>query len=161
MVNATITYLDGSEYKVVEDDTAEHYDDNINVATENDFLQGVVDTNNQVTLGVNPNGRAIMHGASDPVYASLVAYAQGYNGTKDTDTTDGDQTDYLYNGYVDGTNEAGEAVKTPDYGNYSNYFLQETISTGNGSAAEAVARLAVFGGRLRRGYGLIRCGLRC
>ena len=147
--NATITYLDGSEYKVVEDDTAEHYDDNINVATENDFLQGVVDTNGQVTLGVNPNGRAIMHGASDPVYATLVAYARGYNGEPTKDEAGNEviaDSQKLYNGYVDTTNEAGETVKTPDYGNYSNYFLQETISTGNGSAAEAVARLAVFGG---------------
>ena len=144
--NTTISYLDGTAYAVVEDSTAAHYDDNINVATENNFLQGVVDTNGTVTLGVNPNGRAIMHSASDPVYTSLVAYAQGYNGTLDTDTTDGDQTDYLYNGYVTTTNEAGETVRTPDYGNYSNYFLQETISTGDGSAAEAVARLAVYGG---------------
>ena len=144
--NATISYLDGTAYAVVEDKTAAHYDDNINVATKNDFLQGVVDTNGTVTLGVNPNGRAIMHGASDPVYTTLVAYAQGYNGTKDTDTADGDQTDYLYNGYVDSTNEAGETVRVPDYGNYSNYFLQETISTGDGSAAEAVARLAIYGG---------------
>ena len=144
--NATISYLDGTAYAVVEDKTAAHYEDNINVATENDFLQGVVDTNGTVTLGVNPNGRAIMHGASDPVYTTLVAYAQGYNGTKDADTADGDQTDYLYNGYVDTTNANGETVRTPDYGNYSNYFLQETISTGDGSAAEAVARLAVFGG---------------
>ena len=147
--NATITYLDGSDYKVVEDETAEHYDDNINVATENDFLQGVVDINGNVTLGVNPNGRAIMHGASDPVYASLVAYARGYNGEPTKDEAGNEviaDSQKLYNGYVDTTNEAGETVKTPDYGNYSNYFLQETISTGNGSAAEAVARLAVFGG---------------
>ena len=33
-----------------------------------------------MTLGVNPNGRAIMRGASNPVYESLVAYARGYNG---------------------------------------------------------------------------------
>ena len=147
--NATISYLDGTAYAIVEDKTAAHYDDNINVATENDFLQGVVDTNGQVTLGVNPNGRAIMHGASDPVYATLVAYARGYNGEPTKDEAGNEviaDSQKLYNGYVDTTNEAGETVKTPDYGNYSNYFLQETISTGNGSAAEAVARLAVFGG---------------
>ena len=147
--NATISYLDGTTYAVVEDKTAAHYDDNINVATENDFLQGVVDTNGTVTLGVNPNGRAIMHGASDPVYASLVAYARGYNGNPTKDENGNEviaDSQKLYNGYVDTTNENGETVRTPDYGNYSNYFLQETISTGDGSAAEAVARLAIYGG---------------
>ena len=147
---ATISYLDGTSYAEVKDSKAAHYEDNINVSTENDFLQGVVQNDGTVTLGVNPNGRAIMHGASDPVYASLVAYARGYNGEPTKDETTGNEviadSQKLYNGYVDGTNEAGEAVKTPDYGNYSNYFLQETISTGDGSAAEAVARLAVYGG---------------
>ena len=160
--NATIKYIDGSDYKVVEDSEAAHYDDNINVSTENDFLQGVVDANGQVTLGVNPNGRAIMHGASDPVYESLVAYARGYNGpeydpTAEEPSAEQNQgaeppvttpvTDNGIQGVEDSRelysyNEQGDKV----YGQYSNYFLQETISTGDGSAAEAVARLAVFGG---------------
>ena len=147
---ATISYLDGTSYAEVKDSKAAHYEDNINVSTENDFLQGVVQNDGTVILGVNPNGRAIMHGASDPVYASLVAYARGYNGEPTKDETTGNEviadSQKLYNGYVETTNEEGNAVKTPDYGNYKNYFLQETISTGDGSAAEAVARLAVYGG---------------
>ena len=147
--NATISYLDGTAYAEVTDSKAAHYEDNINVSTENDFLQGVVQTDGTVTLGVNPNGRAIMRGASDPVYASLLAYARGYNGEPTKDDAGNEviaDSQKLYNGYVTTTNEAGDTVHRPDYGNYSNYFLQETISTGDGSAAEAVARLAVYGG---------------
>ena len=148
--NATIYYLDGTSYDEVKDSKAAHYEDNINVSTENDFLQGVVQANGTVTLGVNPNGRAIMHGASDPVYASLVAYARGYNGEPTKDEETGNEviadSQKLYNGYVETTNSEGATVMTPDYGNYRNSFLQETISTGDGSAAEAVARLAVYGG---------------
>ena len=163
--NANITYLDGSKYDKVKESDAAHYDDNINVSTENDFLQGVVGTDGTVTLGVNPNGRAIMHGASDPVYESLVAYARGYNGPEYDPTAEettsepagespaaGDVpttpvTDNGIQGVEDSRelysyNKQGDKV----YGQYSNYFLQETISTGDGSAAEAVARLAVFGG---------------
>ena len=147
--NATISYLDGTAYAEVTDSKAAHYEDNINVSTENDFLQGVVQADGTVTLGVNPNGRAIMRGASDPVYASLLAYARGYNGEPTKDDAGNEviaDSQKLYNGYVTTTNEAGDTVRRPDYGNYSNYFLQETISTGDGSAAEAVARLAVYGG---------------
>ena len=162
--NATIKYIDGSAYAVVEDSEVANYANNINVSTENDFLQGVVGTNGQVTLGVNPNGRAIMRGASDPVYESLVAYARGYNGpeykpaaeqtpsepaseTPVVTTPTTTVTDNGIQGVEDSRelysyNEQGDKV----YGQYSNYFLQETISTGDGSAAEAVARLAVFGG---------------
>ena len=175
--NASISYLDGSAYALVEDSKAAHYDDNINVSTENDFLQGVVDANGQVTLGVNPNGRAIMHGASNPVYESLVAYARGYNGSEykpaaeqapsgpagetpvagDVPTTT--VTDNGIQGVEDSRelysyNEQGDKV----YGQYSNYFLQETISTGDGSATEAVARLAVYGGAAQAA---ISAGLRC
>ena len=163
--NASIKYIDGKDYAVVEDSEAANYAYNINVSTENDFLQGVVDAEGRVTLGVNPNGRAIMHGASDPVYESLVAYARGYNGPEYDPTAEetpaepaGETpaagvvptttvTDNGIQGVEDSRelysyNEQGEKV----YGQYSNYFLQETISTGDGSAAEAVARLAVFGG---------------
>ena len=162
---ATISYLDGSAYAVVEDSKAAHYDDNINVATENDFLQGVVDANGQVTLGVNPNGRAIMHGASNPVYESLVAYARGYNGPEykpaadqapsapagETPAANDVPTTPVTDNGIQGVEDSRELYsynKQGDkvYGQYSNYFLQETISTGDGSAAEAVARLAVFGG---------------
>ena len=168
--NASISYLDGTDYAVVEDSKAAHYDDNINVSTENDFLQGVVDANGQVTLGVNPNGRAIMHGASNPVYESLVAYARGYNGPEykpaadqapsnpsgtpavDTKaTTDVPSTTPVTDNGIQGVEDSRELYSYDKqgekvYGQYSNYFLQETISTGDGSATEAVARLAVYGG---------------
>ena len=143
-----IEYIDGTAYSVVTDSTAAHYEDNINVATDNEFLKGVLGANGQVELGVDlANAHSIMSGASDPVVTTLIAYAQGYNGTKDTDLSDGDQTDYLYDGYVQtGVDQTtGEPIydQNRDYGNY---FLDQVISTGNGAAAEAVARMAVYGG---------------
>ena len=143
-----IEYIDGNTYAEVTDSTAAHYEDNINVATDNEFLKGVLGANGQVELGVDlANAHSIMSGASDPVVTTLIAYAQGYNGTKDTDLSDGDQTDYLYDGYVQtGVDQTtGEPIydQNRDYGNY---FLDQVISTGNGAAAEAVARMAVYGG---------------
>ena len=147
---ATIKYIDGTDYAVVNDTTAAHYDDNINVTTQNEFLTGVVGTDGSVKLGVAANGRAIMSGTSDPVYASLVAYAQGFNGVETTDEATGEKSaDYLTNGYrhnADGTlvtDADGNPVK--NY-NYSNEFLQAVISTGNGRDAETVARLGMLGG---------------
>ena len=143
-----IEYIDGNTYAEVTDSTAAHYEDNINVATDNEFLKGVLGANGQVELGVDlANAHSIMSGASDPVVDTLIAYAQGYNGTKDADLSDGDQTDYLYNGYeqtgVDPN--TNEPILSKKY-NYDNYFLDQVISTGNGAAAEAVARMAVYGG---------------
>ncbi len=164
----TIQYIDGKTYAAVDDSEAAYYDQNINVSTENDFLQGVVQADGTVTLGVNPNGRAIMHGASDPVYESLVAYARGYNGPEykpaaeetpseedpavDTKaTTDVPSATPVTDNGIQGVEDSRELYSYDKqgekvYGRYSNYFLQETISTGDGSAAEAVARLAVYGG---------------
>ena len=143
-----IEYIDGNTYAEVTDSTAAHYEDNINVATDNEFLKGVLGANGQVELGVDlANAHSIMSGASDPVVTTLIAYAQGYNGTKDADLSDGDQTDYLYDGYVqtgvDST--TGEPIYSQNH-DYGNYFLDQVISTGNGAAAEAVARMAVYGG---------------
>ena len=143
-----IEYIDGTAYSKVTDSTAAHFEDNINVATENEFLKGVLDTNGQVELGVDlANAYSIMSGASDPVVTSLIAYAQGYNGTRDADLNDGDQTDYLYDGYVQtGVDSVtGEPIYSENR-DYGNYFLDQVISTGNGSAAEAAARLGVYGG---------------
>ena len=143
-----IEYIDGTAYSVVTDSTAAHYEDNINVATDNEFLKGVLGTDGRVELGVDlANARSIMSGASEPVVQSLIAYAQGYNGVRDTDLSDGDQTDYLYDGYV----QTGVDPNTnePIYSenrDYGNYFLDQVISTGNGAAAEAAARMAVYGG---------------
>ena len=133
------------------DKTTAEAGEGITVSTENGFLIGEINstTGGVLTLGVNDDSRAIMAGASDPVYTTLVAYAQGYNGTKDDDTTDGDQTDYLYDGYTTQEVVGGDGKTTTnrvkDY-NYSNYFLNESVATGNGAAAESVARLAVYGG---------------
>ena len=143
-----IEYIDGNTYAEVTDSTAAHYEDNINVATDNEFLKGVLGANGQVELGVDlANAHSIMSGASDPVVDTLIAYAQGYNGAKDADLSDGDQTDYLYDGYVqtgvDST--TGEPIYSQNH-DYGNYFLDQVISTGNGAAAEAVARMAVYGG---------------
>ncbi len=143
-----IEYIDGNTYAEVTDSTAAHYEDNINVATDNEFLKGVLGANGQVELGVDlANAHSIMSGASDPVVDTLIAYAQGYNGTKDADLSDGDQTDYLYDGYVQtGVDQtSGEPIYSQNL-DYGNYFLDQVISTGNGAAAEAVARMAVYGG---------------
>ena len=143
-----IEYIDGTDYAEVTDSTAAHYEDNINVATDNEFLKGVLGANGQVELGVDlANAHSIMSGASDPVVTTLIAYAQGYNGTKDADLSDGDQTDYLYDGYVQ--TSVDQTTGDPIYSenrDYGNYFLDQVISTGNGAAAEAVARMAVYGG---------------
>ena len=142
-----IEYIDGTTYAEVTNSTAAHYEDNINVATDNEFLKGVLGANGQVELGVDlANAHSIMSGASDPVVTTLIAYAQGYNGTRDADLSDGDQTDYLYKKLEPQTNPTtGEVTYTKNY-DYGNYFLDQVISTGNGAAAEAVARMAVYGG---------------
>ena len=143
-----IEYIDGNTYAEVTDSTAAHYEDNINVATDNEFLKGVLGANGQVELGVDlANAHSIMSGASDPVVTTLIAYAQGYNNTRDADLSDGDQTDYLYNGYVQtGVDQTtGEPIYSQNH-DYGNYFLDQVISTGNGASAEAVARMAVYGG---------------
>ena len=157
---AKIKYIDGSDYAVTEDS-----EKNINVSTINDFLQGVVDEQGKVTLGVAHNGRAIMHGASDPVYESLLAYVRGYNGPEvkqeATEENPAEQkvqadpqtppTNTVVDNGIQGVEDSRELYSYNDkgekvYGQYSNYLLQETIATGDGSAAETVARLAVFGG---------------
>ena len=123
----------------------------INVRTENGFLQGEINSTNVnvgLTLGVNPNSRSIMVGASDPVYDTLVAYVRGYNGPEpvEGESTIAPEADTNGNGVEDSRElysyEQGEKV----LGQYSNYFLNESVAAGNGAAAESVARLAIYGG---------------
>ena len=121
----------------------------IAVTTENGFLVGEINNKNGgvVTLGLAGDARARMSGASDPVYDTLVAYFNGYNGAKTTDPDTGaDTTDYLYKEIVSQPDPAtGEVTYTKDT-NYSNYFLAGALAQGNGSAAEAAARMGVYGG---------------
>ncbi len=143
-----IDYIDGTDYAVVTDNTAAHFEDNINVATDNEFLTGVLGANGTVELGVDrDNARSIMYGASTPVVESLIAYAQGYNGVKDADISNGDDTDYLYDGYVQtGTDpNTGDPIYSKDTA-YSNYFLDQVVSTGHGHDAETAARFGIYGG---------------
>ena len=116
----------------------------IAVSTENGFLIGEINNTNGglVDLSVNPESRGLMSGASDPVYDTLVVYAQGYKVVGHDDQGNEIHED-LYDGYTGQTDTNGNPVK--DYG-YSNYYLDQVISTGNGSDAEAVARLGVYGG---------------
>ena len=133
----------GTDSKVrVEDITGETSGASIAVSTENGFLVGEINNTNGgvVTLGLASDARARMSGASDPVYTTLVAYFNGYNGVQDTDLSDGDQTSYI--GTPVDTNNDG----TIDGYEYSNDFLREVISTGNGADAETAARLGVYGG---------------
>ena len=120
-------------------------DGGIEVSTENGFLIGEINNTNGglVDLTVNPESRGLMSGASDPVYDTLVVYAQGYK-VVGHDGQGNEIHEDLYDGYIPGqTDTNGNPVK--DYG-YSNYYLDQVISTGNGSDAEAVARLGVYGG---------------
>ena len=137
-------FADGDNRVVVED--LQGNESKIEVSTDNGFLIGTLSSANgadggKVTLTVNEEARyGSMAGASDPVYASLVAYAQGYNG-KDAD---GNPVDPLYNGFVkDQVDADGNPVKNTDY---RNKFLSDVISMGYGADAEAAARLAVYGG---------------
>ena len=116
----------------------------ITVKTENGFLVGTLDskTGGVVDLDIADNGRAVMSGASDPVFATLEAYARGYNSvTKDEQ---GNVTDYDYIGTPTVDND-GDGVKESNY-QYSNYYLAESVAQGNGAAAEAAARMGVYGG---------------
>ena len=147
--NKSYTFFKDGDGKVgVVDITGNTSGAAIDVYTENNFLYGQITNENGGTLSltVNNDGRAIMAGASDPVYANLVAYAQGYNGTKTT-AADGttDTTDYLYHGYTTVDNGDGTTTQVKDT-NYSNEFLQNVISTGNGRDAETAARLGMLGG---------------
>ena len=140
----------GSVDVVNVDKTTAEAGEGITVSTENGFLLGEINstTGGVVTLGVNANSRSIMAGASDPVYTTLVAYARGYNGEAAQDGTVA-ESQRLYDGYTTETVTDGNGQTTTNrvknY-NYSNYFLNESVATGNGAAAESVARLAVFGG---------------
>ena len=143
-------FTDGDNRVVVED--LKGNEASIDVSTDNGFLIGTLSSANgadggKVNLSVNPQGRAIMHGASDPVYSTLVAYATGYN-----DWSAAQPQDELVGiGYTAESIAAHNAdPNSPLVHNpYSNYFLTETIQTGNGSAAEAVARLATYGGAVQ------------
>ena len=133
------------------DKTTAEAGEGITVTTENGFLLGEINstTGGVVTLGVNENSRAIMAGASDPVYTTLVAYARGYNGEAAEDGSVA-ESQRLYDGYTTETvtdPATGQQTtnRVKDY-NYSNYFLNESVATGNGAAAESVARLAIYGG---------------
>ena len=148
-----VLFTDGdNKVEVVNvDQTTAEAGEGITVATENGFLLGEINTTTGgiLTLGVNKNSRAIMAGASDPVYDTLVAYARGYNGPEpvEGESTIAPEADTNGNGVEDNRelyshNDQGDKV----YGQYSNYFLNESVATGNGAAAESVARLAVFGG---------------
>ena len=148
-----VLFTDGdNKVEVVNvDQTTAEAGEGITVATENGFLLGEINstTGGVLTLGVNKNSRAIMAGASDPVYDTLVAYTRGYNGPEPTEgeSTIAPEADTNGNGVEDSRelyshNDQGDKV----YGQYSNYFLNESVATGNGAAAESVARLAVFGG---------------
>ena len=133
------------------DKTTAEAGEGITVTTENGFLLGEINstTGGVVTLGVNENSRAIMAGASDPVYTTLVAYARGYNGEAAEDGSVA-ESQRLYDGYTTETvtdPATGQQTtnRVKDY-NYSNYFLNESVATGNGAAAESVARLSIYGG---------------
>ena len=143
----------------------------ITFRTENNLLtvtQTYADANEigyGLSLDVNyDEARSILRGASTPVYSTLMAYA-----SKDVnwaDQSEGAEEVALYSGEYYSTEawetmtaeqktaltDDGFALRTAEdgtqfYAKYAeNSFLDTVISTGNGSDAESVARLAVYGG---------------
>ncbi|HIV16188.1 MAG TPA: hypothetical protein IAB18_09880, partial [Candidatus Avisuccinivibrio pullicola] len=122
-------------------------------------------TGDRVTLDVDrEKARGILSGASEPVYRHLMAYATGLRNFDADTTAEGYEPQHVYAetrtvaadataeqiaalteaGFTDvATNSDGSKVyaKAP-----SSEFLNRVLSTGNGSDAESVARLAVYGG---------------
>ena len=121
----------------------------IKVATENGFLFGMIDNSNGGTVSLQvdeANARSIMSAASAPVVETLITYARGYHLIEDENGKEVE--DPLYNGYYDTgkvDQNTGDAIYEKDT-DYSNYFLAGSIQHGNGAAAEAAARLSVYGG---------------
>ena len=121
----------------------------IKVATKNGFLFGMIDNTNGGTVSLQvdeANARGIMSAASAPVVETLITYARGYHLIEDENGKKVQED--LYYGYQkdkDGNivENNGEPVKNKEY---SNYFLAGSIQHGNGAAAEAAARLSVYGG---------------
>lgn len=144
--NADIKFIDGSAYDVA---TTTFQDQLIEGYTLNGFLEGVVDAEGKLTLGLANNARAIMGSASNPVYDTIVAYARGYNGQAPAEGEVVADANKLYHGYTteNQTNEDGTVskVEVKNY-NYSNALLEGTIANGDGSSVEAVARLSAYAG---------------
>ena len=118
----------------------------IDVTTENGFLTGHIDNTNGGTISLSVNkaqAYSIMNGASDPVVQTLIAYAQGYNSEIRDENGNVTDYDYLHDGY---TYDQATGEVTGLNRDYSNKFLAASIEQGNGAAAEAVARLGVYGG---------------
>ena len=115
----------------------------IKVSTENGVLEGWINNTNGgvLSLEVADDARARLSGASDPVYDTLIAYFNGYN--SEHDDGQGNITyDYIGTPTADAN---GDGIMDSQY-QYSNYFLAGALEQGNGSAAEAAARLGVYGG---------------
>ena len=118
----------------------------IDVTTENGFLTGHIDNTNGGTISLSVNkaqAYSIMNGASDPVVQTLIAYAQGYNSEIRDENGNVTDYDYLHDGY---TYDQATGEVTGLNRDYSNKFLAASIEQGNGAAAEAAARLGVYGG---------------
>ena len=132
----------------------------ITVTSENGLLtytmQPGANVGQNVGLEFNElEGRAILSGASDPVYQHLRAYACG---VVNPDAADADRRILTNGEYLSA--EAYTALSETDpeaaaeyiaYGDgytksASSDFLDAVITTGNGADAESVARLAVYGG---------------
>ncbi len=128
-------------------------DGTIRVQTENGLLIGSLSGANAglgVNLIVNPNARAILSGASDPIYQAIVQYAQG---DLDGDATTTDDA-VVGEGYTPESIAAYEASNPRDpsllvRNPADNALLTATVNTGNGHAAESAARLALYGGAVQ------------
>ncbi len=133
----------------------------ITVKTENGMLIASLNGDNagKVTLSLNKEYRSILSGASDPVARTIAAYAAGYNdfdaaepkdtltsGVWLTDAEKAEATDVEFTGVTKQVDNGDGTTTTLNEVKYSNALLAASLNTGNGSAAEAAARMAVYGG---------------
>ena len=102
-----------------------------------------------VNLGLAPNRRAILSGASNPVYETIIQYARG---DLDGDATTNDPV--VGEGYTPDSLKAYEASNPRDPSllvpnEADNALLTATVNSGNGQGAESAARLALYGGAVQ------------
>ena len=152
-------------YQIFENAQAAGIDivNDIYVQSQNRLFNGVIsaaDDTGAVTMNVDlANARGILSGASDPVFSHLMAYAMNdrnwaSSGEDNHETAELSGEQYITQEAYDALTEGQSGYKPVDSTDLTrgyvsvaqSDFLDTVISTGNGSDAESVARLAVYGG---------------
>ena len=121
----------------------------IKVTTLNGVLEGYLygAKAGTVYLELAPDARVKLSGASDPVYNSIVAYANGFNDWQAEQPRD----ELVGIGYTEASIAAHEADPNQPlvHNPYNNELLNSVLISGNGADAETVARLATYGGAVQ------------